>query len=216
MLVVTTAEGHNIPSSRQSNHFEFHLRHAIKTNDRPVGRAAAQGAWQAPRPAAWVRGRKCLTGDFLGGIFEMRAIWAYRCGISLGALLGLALILGCGPSYPKTIKVSGRVTYQGKPLTNGKITFGPVDQEEARPAWGALGEDGSFSLSTWRANDGARPGDYRVVVQSYVAPGPGVDPNTIYFGRGPPNIPEKYFQFETSGLTATVNRKSRHFEFNLE
>jgi hypothetical protein len=81
------------------------------------------------------------------------------------ALLGLflsALILttvGCGK---RLAKVEGVVTLDGKPLAGATVSFVPAG--EGRAATGRTGTDGSFRLTTFRTDDGALPGEYRVVV----------------------------------------------------
>ena len=65
---------------------------------------------------------------------------------------------GLGKRFP----VSGTVTYNGKPLEKGAISFVPED----RGGIGATGsiENGSYTLSTGGNNDGARAGKYKVTI----------------------------------------------------
>lgn len=45
---------------------------------------------------------------------------------SLGALVfASTLLVGCGPNEPIAVEVSGTVTLNGQPMTDGKITFFP-------------------------------------------------------------------------------------------
>jgi hypothetical protein len=48
-------------------------------------------------------------------------------------LAGLAacVLTGCGPSGPKTVKVSGEVTFNGKPVETGDILFMPAEGHAA-------------------------------------------------------------------------------------
>ena len=58
----------------------------------------------------------------------------------LAALLTSSLS-GCGEGLPETIKVGGKVTYQGAPAATGTITFHPAkqtDQRLYRPAVGVM------------------------------------------------------------------------------
>ncbi len=81
-------------------------------------------------------------------------------GSLLTALVSLAV--GCGgPGKP--VKVEGVLTLDGKPLPAATVTFAPV-AEGGRAAHGRTEEDGSFKLTTFRTNDGALPGEYKVVV----------------------------------------------------
>jgi hypothetical protein len=58
--------------------------------------------------------------------------------------------------------VKGRVTYRGKPLTKGSITFEPTDG--GREARGTIGPDGTFVMTTDQDGDGALIGVHRVSV----------------------------------------------------
>src|SRR5579883_1909574 len=80
--------------------------------------------------------------------------------------IGLFLILtaaGCGGS-DKPVKVKGKVTLDDQPVAGALVTFlkqGP----KGRDARGQTQADGSFELTTFAANDGALPGEYKVVVE---------------------------------------------------
>src|SRR4051794_9371353 len=82
-----------------------------------------------------------------------------------GPLLAIALLslspLACGSSGLSS--VSGKVTYQGKPVPLGTITFIP-NTPGARNATGVIGSDGSYRLQTENPGDGAAPGDYKVTI----------------------------------------------------
>ena len=51
------------------------------------------------------------------------------------------VLAGCGPGFPETADVSGRVTLGGKPVPQGRISFWP---EQGRPAMGEIGPDGTY------------------------------------------------------------------------
>ena len=82
--------------------------------------------------------------------------------------LSLAILpcWGCGgggtPHLGKTVPVKGRITYRGKPLVQGTVTFEPEDT--GREASGDIGPDGTFVLTTFTDGDGAVPGIHRVRV----------------------------------------------------
>ncbi len=69
--------------------------------------------------------------------------------------------------------VKGNVTYNGKKVTAGNLTFFPDVPEEqveaGKPAVATIQPDGSYQLSTYSKNDGALPGTYRV---AYAPPSP--------------------------------------------
>ncbi len=139
-----------------------------------------------------------------------------------GALLGAGCViwlLGCGGSdSPETVAVSGSVTYQGSPLTNGKVMFNPVDSQVGRVAHGQINEDGSFVLSTYHDGDGARPGDYNVSIVSYT-PGSGGLEKDRELGLSISDtsaIPEKYNDPKTSGITISVESGRPQTDLTLE
>ena len=65
---------------------------------------------------------------------------------------------GLGRRFP----VSGTVTYNGKPLEKGSISFIP-DDPKGVGASGAI-ENGSYTMSTGGNSDGARAGKYKVTI----------------------------------------------------
>jgi hypothetical protein len=75
---------------------------------------------------------------------------------------------GCGSQsdashfVASTVPVKGKVLYKGKPLTQGEITFEPLDS--GREAHGRIQPDGTFELTTFNQGDGAVPGTHRVAV----------------------------------------------------
>src|SRR5262245_37566949 len=80
---------------------------------------------------------------------------------------------GCGtdPGKPPLGRVHGRVTYNGKPLTHGSVTFTPVAGGKGgatgQIAAGQVGSDGSYALTTFEAGDGAILGQHVVTVQAH-------------------------------------------------
>ncbi len=87
-------------------------------------------------------------------------------GLVVLAALILSNCWGCGSDSSHyvgaTVPVKGKVTYKGKPLTEGQIVFQPDDS--GREAYGSIQPDGTFELSTFKAGDGAIPGKHRVAV----------------------------------------------------
>jgi hypothetical protein len=82
----------------------------------------------------------------------------------LGGLLGVLVLAGGGCGGSGTVKVRGTVTLDGKPLRGAVVTFVPSG-EKGRAASGATQADGSFQLTTFKPDDGALPGDYKVTVR---------------------------------------------------
>jgi hypothetical protein len=83
-------------------------------------------------------------------------------------MAGLSVLLGCtdGSGIPECVPVSGIVSLDGKPLTDGNVIFrgtapggGPLPYEPI----GMIGPHGEYSLIT-RHKPGAPVGQYRVLV----------------------------------------------------
>lgn len=131
-------------------------------------------------------------------------------------VLLLAAPWGCGqsnPDLPRTTHTSGTVTYQGKPLEKGTITF---ISDTGHLATGELQPDGTYELTTFEAGDGAVVGHHRVKIVADTA-----DPNLMPGsspGYKPPKelIPKKYADAQTSGLEATVGEESKPIDFTLQ
>jgi major membrane immunogen (membrane-anchored lipoprotein) len=68
---------------------------------------------------------------------------------------------GLGKRYP----VSGTVTYNGKPLEKGEISFVTEDLTKNFGATGII-TDGSYTLSTGGNDDGAQAGKYKVTIRA--------------------------------------------------
>lgn len=121
--------------------------------------------------------------------------------------------------------VSGKVTYQGKPVPQGTVTFYP--QAGGRPSIGHIESDGTYVLSSVKPGDGAALGEYRVAIEARKVTGAPAEPTSFQDeleGKFPaaaaaPKIewlvPQEYSSAETSGLTATVEDKDNVIDFNL-
>jgi hypothetical protein len=83
----------------------------------------------------------------------------------LGVLCVFAVLgaVGCG-GQAKTAKVEGTLTVDGRPLPGATVIFMPV-AKGGRSASGRTDEDGNFKLTTFSTDDGALPGEYKVVVR---------------------------------------------------
>jgi len=86
-----------------------------------------------------------------------------------GAVLSLAVMAsGCSRQAPtlEVHPVTGQVTYNGKPAAGAHVTFHPKVQQIAHPIPSAKADpQGNFSLTTYRAEDGAPLGEYSVTVE---------------------------------------------------
>jgi hypothetical protein len=74
----------------------------------------------------------------------------------------LAAIGGCGPNGPERVRVSGTVTYQGKPLPDGTISFVPIGKTAGLPADVAILQ-GQYDA---KIQSGLLVGDYQVRIEA--------------------------------------------------
>ena len=126
----------------------------------------------------------CTTFAVYDSKFEPEAmVMSVRHLLSLVAGLGLVYHLsGCSadPNMPKLGKVSGKVSYQGKPVDAGRVVFTPVAGKGGESDQGASGEissDGSYEMTTFNTGDGAVLGQHivTVVVRKGEMPKPDAD-----------------------------------------
>lgn len=123
-------------------------------------------------------------------------------------LLGLGLS-GCQRSEEAIWPISGTVTFQGKPISAGMIRFGNPTRGIDMTA--AVQSDGAYTVVTARGA-GLPEGTYRVAV---VPPAIRIPLGPIKQPLEPqsyPDIPPKFREFQTSGLTLTVKRGENRFD----
>lgn len=132
----------------------------------------------------------------------------------LAILLAACLVcdVGCG-RRPTLVPVSGRVTLNGKPLEFGSVMIQPTAGPAAR---GTIRPDGGFTVGTFAPGDGAIVGPATVRVACYEQQRPGAPPPQGELALGKSLVPEKYTQFETSGITATVAAGMGPLEIDLK
>ncbi len=83
-------------------------------------------------------------------------------------VLALCALGGCGQPIYELTPVSGLVTIDGHPVTEAKVMFAPIAKgeknEAGKPAFGLLGADGRFVLTTYEDADGAIVGEHWVTI----------------------------------------------------
>lgn len=124
---------------------------------------------------------------------SLAAITAFGCGESTVQLPSVTTY----PVHGKIVLADGRTT-----LTEGTITFVPVDPETGRQAVGAIAADGTFALHTTPTQEGAAAGEYRVSVSSVASA------STDRVGFGVPLVDPRFGDDASSGLTATVKAET--------
>lgn len=138
----------------------------------------------------------------------------------LVAVTGLVVLstvaTGCNRSEPLG-RVYGQVTFQGEPVTAGLLVFS--NHQKGVHMTAELGSDGSYELQT-AGGFGLPLGTYKVAVNTPI-PEPPVygAPNSIPANKPRANsyvnIPEKYQDFETSGLSITVEKGDNQFDIEM-
>jgi hypothetical protein len=137
-----------------------------------------------------------------------RQLLAYRALV----VIGLVCCAGCGGS--NTYPVRGKLVWpDGSPITElagGSVQF---ESEKLTPnvsARGEIQEDGTFRLGTNKPDDGAPAGEYKVLV---------MQPLNEASDHPQPKakiVHERFANFNTSGLRATVEPKSNDITLKLE
>lgn len=125
-------------------------------------------------------------------------------------MLAAFSLLGCGSAesgdrftvYP----VKGRILLaNGQPVSQGTVVFVPApDDPTARQAAGSVASDGTFKLETPYNGQGAAPGNYRIRIESASIAAPSAKPNKQA------KFSQKYYEEDTSKLTATVQANSEN------
>jgi hypothetical protein len=162
----------------------------------------------------------------------MNALWLGRMRSRVAVLLGIApLLLLAGGCSGSEGKVSGRVSYNGQPVTGGWVIFRPADGSK-NTVNAEIDENGDYSTSV-------PVGEVRIAVdnedlQPSVGGGKGVVPPGVRLpaptqgdtatpneppstppGRYVP-IPPKYYNVETSGLADTIQSGSQTKNLDLK
>jgi hypothetical protein len=148
---------------------------------------------------------------------------------SARAVLFICLFAACGCSGRiKTYPVSGKVKFaDGQPVSVGIVELHSAEHQLT--AHGKVGPNGEFKLGTYRLEDGAPAGEYRIVVVQYFGsdsqnaksqspPDLGLEHAAHASGeRGVPVVDSKYASYATSGLRANVQpRNDNYIEIIVE
>ena len=150
-----------------------------------------------------------------------------RQSVVTGLMLGVVVALtGCGGTgKPATVSATGKVTFKkSKPAAGALVVFHPVsaDLEKSiggKPTARQVGEDGTFTLTTYDDGDGAPEGEYGVTIQWEAKPKDG---KLSLGGEGAPAgrslINEaKYGNPQRPAFKVTVKKGEKNeFEFDLE
>ena len=121
------------------------------------------------------------------------------------ALVAVSVLAAAGCSAekgPECSPVRGQVSWKGKPLAEAVVVLHPVagDVEGNQKPMATTKPDGTFELTTFKASDGAPPGDYAITVELRALQTGGEEPTRT----GPNTLPPKYAKPATSGFKYTV------------
>lgn len=116
-----------------------------------------------------------------------------RSTFAMGACLLLTcLALGCGNKY-ELVPVRGKVTLDGKPLSNAMIITQPIGKDTTTPGPGSgarLDENGEFELELQTESTmGAVPGEHRVTIKELGEQKASNDDTGVAFKR---QVPEEW------------------------
>lgn len=89
--------------------------------------------------------------------------------LSIGGVLVMMAVTGCGGSGPELVPVEGTLTLDGKPLAHKTVFFAPLDDTPGHGAGGSSNAEGEYTLKAvvpgaTRDYSGIPPGRYRVTV----------------------------------------------------
>ena len=127
----------------------------------------------------------------------------------------LTVVAGCGGlTNPELTRVTGLVTFEGKPVGPGTVGFVPTDPAGSS-ASGTIEKNGKFKMSVFNPGDGALPGTYKVAITVVKEPAhPDEKGNVVpasYLS------PDRYMNPDTSGFTITVEKsKPQNVTFELK
>lgn len=115
--------------------------------------------------------------------------------------------VGCGARGPEMGDVVGTVTYRGKPVSTGTITFMP-ETPGAPMAYAQIKDDGSFEGYTEEFGKGVPVGKHRVMIMAVEEKGPEAAAVAL--------LPFRYSSDHQSGLTAEVAPGENQVNFDLK
>ncbi len=143
---------------------------------------------------------------------------AFRCFCVLAAAFGIA---GCsGGNAESLYKVSGTVTYNGKPVPNVSVIFNPEgDAGSGRSGTAITDENGAFSsVTTHNPGDGVIPGKQTVTLATIAKEGDSGDLGEDAYGTGDASelpFPTKYLNSTESDIHLDITSSGQTVEIKL-
>jgi hypothetical protein len=149
------------------------------------------------------------------------------CSLRVAALVTLPILLalaGCGKGdYPAMARVTGTVTYKGKPVPNMMVNFMPT---AGRPSWGKTDAAGKFEMIYDEDYKGVKMGHHKVyftppatatiggpatkAARKAIAEAVGLTPEEMA------DIRSKYGLEESTKLEVDVTKDPQDFDLKLD
>lgn len=146
------------------------------------------------------------------GQCAQRRVAKRQCNLWPLAMLTIGLALsGCGDREVRG-RISGKVTFQGRPVTEGLVLFSNARKGIHMTA--PLKADGAYEVLTAKGA-GLPLETYQVCVTPplpQVVTGASEEPSEV---KPYPNIPPRYRDPKTSGLTLTVASADNRFDIDM-
>lgn len=138
--------------------------------------------------------------------------------------LALLICMGCGSDQLRVYPVSGKISFDGKPMEGGgSIALIPTDGQNGKTAGGIIDEEGNYTLSTYADGDGSIPGKFRVIITQTAVEEPEATPDgqapreSVPFLSQEKLIPAIYSDFQKSPLTVEIKtEKQEGVNFDLK
>ena len=127
----------------------------------------------------------------------------------IASCLSSVFIVGCFPSGPEVGEVSGKVTFKGKPVKEGIVTF--LNPSEGGAGESPIDANGSYTIPQLVV------GDYIVIVTPLMEmkdTDPGKSPPAPV-EKSAPNIPVKYRQQGLTPLKSPVKKGKNEFQIEM-
>jgi hypothetical protein len=136
--------------------------------------------------------------------------------------------LGVSPGSGGQTQATGQVTYNGKPVSRGRIVFAPQNRGTFW-ATANLDSQGRFKLETWSARDELAPGRYDIFFTFNEVRPESTKESGNRFTRAeddiakpehteplPSPIPEKYSNPDTSKLWIDIGKEPNRVDIDLK
>ncbi len=123
-------------------------------------------------------------------------------------LLVIAAASGCGP---RSMPVEGRVTLDGSPLPDARISFVMKDQDPYVMGRGVTDASGHYTIHETTYKAGLPEGAYQIRISTYREPRPSADPPD----PGARELVPDCYNLRTT-LTADITRGENELDFELQ